>query len=265
MYVPNHVDPWTAAGRWPKPTTSRLTSVRLSSRSYTGSRYPCSSKTMSGFNLRALASLRRMSVPHRHCLFAHRRTFNARACRESHGVYCSWPDSNGETLFPYLWLRDACQEPTSVHPSSRQKLFKTSDVTSGVDSDSIEVSPNGLRVYWSQNSGLEHPQSSHFDADFLRRFTSTREFNDHEHLTALEPVCWSSQSIGESQSMIKPNTLRAYTCPRSRNRRHGRQRYPDSGQCSVSNAEATHRRDCTLQKCAYKVSPCPSDDEECSI
>ncbi|PWZ02019.1 hypothetical protein BCV70DRAFT_235655 [Testicularia cyperi] len=28
----------------------------------------------------------------------------------------------------HVWLRDACQAPTSVHPSNRQKLFHTSDV-----------------------------------------------------------------------------------------------------------------------------------------
>jgi hypothetical protein len=29
---------------------------------------------------------------------------------------------------PYLWLRDACQEPHLVHPHIRQKLFRTTDI-----------------------------------------------------------------------------------------------------------------------------------------
>lgn len=30
--------------------------------------------------------------------------------------------------FDYVWLRDACRDAASVHPSSQQKLFHTSDI-----------------------------------------------------------------------------------------------------------------------------------------
>ncbi|KAF5325274.1 hypothetical protein D9619_009845 [Psilocybe cf. subviscida] len=47
-----------------------------------------------------------------------------------------------DTPFPYVWLRDSCQAPSSVHPSTRQKLHRTSDVP--VD---VQPAPGGDSVH----------------------------------------------------------------------------------------------------------------------
>jgi hypothetical protein len=41
--------------------------------------------------------------------------------------------------FPYVWLRDVCQGPESVEPSSKQKLFKTEDIH-------VDVKPRSCKV-----------------------------------------------------------------------------------------------------------------------
>lgn len=40
-------------------------------------------------------------------------------------------------VFDYHWLRDACRTPTSVHPSTQQKLFHTTDVPLTAEGDTL--------------------------------------------------------------------------------------------------------------------------------
>ena len=68
--------------------------------------------------------------------------------------------------FPFIWLRDSCQCPQCVHPSTRQKLHRTSDFASGIKPASVEAADNGLRVSWTQpNSDTRH--ISFYPASFL--------------------------------------------------------------------------------------------------
>ncbi|KAH8114242.1 Clavaminate synthase-like protein [Phellopilus nigrolimitatus] len=68
--------------------------------------------------------------------------------------------------FPYSWLRDSCQCPSCVHPSTRQKLHRSSDFAASVRPTSAEVVDGGLRIKWDS----EHV--SFYTEDFLARYSS---------------------------------------------------------------------------------------------
>ena len=57
------------------------------------------------------------------------------------------------TNFPYNWLRDSCQSPESVHPSTKQKLHRTSDIPFDIvpeDGESgVRVTADGLEINWN--------------------------------------------------------------------------------------------------------------------
>lgn len=68
--------------------------------------------------------------------------------------------------FPFVWLRDECQCPQCVHPSTRQKLHRSSDFARGIKPVSVQSVHNGLRVSWTQ----PHSDSQHisfYSASFL--------------------------------------------------------------------------------------------------
>ncbi|KAF9034669.1 Clavaminate synthase-like protein [Hymenopellis radicata] len=65
--------------------------------------------------------------------------------------------------FPFIWLRDACRCPRCVHPSTRQKLFRTSDIPSEVRPVEVNaLTGDELTIKWS--TGHE----SVYDWGFLR-------------------------------------------------------------------------------------------------
>ena len=111
--------------------------------------------------------------------------------------------------FPYRWLRDSCQCPSCVHPSTRQKLHRSSDVPADVrpvgvstradGSVSIGVKaerdPNGIRVQWVP-SGIGNESkgdSSHvsfYTEAFLHHHSSPRSLSQFHN--DQPPVPWTS-------------------------------------------------------------------------
>jgi len=78
------------------------------------------------------------------------------------------PKVSPTRLFPFRWLRDACQCPDCVHPSTKQKLIKTSDIP--MDIKPVAVSMNdaqdSLRISWSNSKVSKYP------LDFLQKHSS---------------------------------------------------------------------------------------------
>ena len=77
--------------------------------------------------------------------------------------------------FPLIWLRDSCQCPRCVHPSTRQKLHRSSDFSSpsagkarSLKTEKVETTDKGLRVQWMEEGG----HTSFFPSDFLLRYSS---------------------------------------------------------------------------------------------
>jgi hypothetical protein len=117
--------------------------------------------------------------------------------------------------FPYRWLRDSCQCPSCIHPSTRQKLHRSSDVPRdvrpvGVSADGAvgddgvtlgvkaEREPDGIRVEWAPSSkpgnanrsANETNHESFYTEAFLRAHSSPRSLSKFHHDHSSEP--WTS-------------------------------------------------------------------------
>jgi gamma-butyrobetaine dioxygenase len=53
------------------------------------------------------------------------------------------------TTFPYRWLRDACTCPSCIHPSTQQKLHRTSNIPASIAPEGIEATDDGVHVSWA--------------------------------------------------------------------------------------------------------------------
>jgi len=106
--------------------------------------------------------------------------------------------------FPYIWLRDACPEPTSVQPSTRQKLFRTSDIPLDIEpvptEDSVRVTRKGIEISWSDGT------QSRYDRAFLEKHsqwdTVLRSHYEHE----LKEEAWTLDSISQLPTLFVPYT-----------------------------------------------------------
>ncbi|QRW26116.1 gamma-butyrobetaine dioxygenase [Rhizoctonia solani] len=119
-------------------------------------------------------------------------------------------------LFPqplslsYDWLRDSCQCPQCVHPSTKQKLFRTGDFARPLPTGASFANDGSLHVQWQDG----HP--SVFSLDFLRRCGDptgrTRAKSHFEHTIARRP--WDLNLLPSERFMdyeaIKRDPLPAY-------------------------------------------------------
>ncbi|KDN42013.1 hypothetical protein RSAG8_07058, partial [Rhizoctonia solani AG-8 WAC10335] len=109
----------------------------------------------------------------------------------------------------YDWLRDSCQCAECVHPSTKQKLFRTGDVVRPVASDA-SLRDGALHLQWADG----HP--SVFSLDFLRRYadpTGQALFRSHfEDVMARRP--WDLSLLPSQRFMdyasIQKDPLPAY-------------------------------------------------------
>src|SRR5712672_540500 len=53
------------------------------------------------------------------------------------------------TTFPYRWLRDTCTCPSCVHPSTQQRLRRTSDIPASVAPEHVETTDDGVHISWA--------------------------------------------------------------------------------------------------------------------
>jgi gamma-butyrobetaine dioxygenase len=53
------------------------------------------------------------------------------------------------TTYAYRWLRDACTCPSCIHPSTQQKLHRTSDIPSSIAPENVEISDDGVYISWA--------------------------------------------------------------------------------------------------------------------
>ena len=62
---------------------------------------------------------------------------------------------------PYRWLRDSCQCSSCVHPSTRQKLYRTSDIPADIlpASDGVRAGKEGVEITWANGHVSHYPNS----------------------------------------------------------------------------------------------------------
>jgi gamma-butyrobetaine dioxygenase len=99
--------------------------------------------------------------------------------------------------YPYIWLRDSCQSPQCVHPSTSQKLHRTSDIPltiRPVTNNGIRITEDGLRINWTDG------HESNFSSSFLERHSSPDKlFTFHRDI----PVeAWTSASISDTADLF---------------------------------------------------------------
>ena len=58
--------------------------------------------------------------------------------------------SSFNTTYAYRWLRDACTCPSCIHPSTQQKLHRTSDIPASIAPESVAMSDDGVHISWAE-------------------------------------------------------------------------------------------------------------------
>ncbi len=110
----------------------------------------------------------------------------------SHGI-----QYKGNT-YPYRWLRDSCQCPECVHPSTRQKLHRTTDIPATVEPcpDGLDVSDHSVNIIW--NTG----HHSTYTPRFLETYSSSENIRGfHRDVDATR---WNKQQIEYSPHLFLP-------------------------------------------------------------
>ncbi|KAH7928853.1 Clavaminate synthase-like protein [Leucogyrophana mollusca] len=102
------------------------------------------------------------------------------------------------TSFPHRWLRDACRCSSCVHPSTSQKLFRTSDIISDTAPapDGVTFLQDGVRIKWMDGHGSFYPQS------FLEQHSSPSKLSSSHK--DVGPLTWNSSSITSAPNLYLP-------------------------------------------------------------
>ncbi|KAJ2919684.1 hypothetical protein MD484_g735, partial [Candolleomyces efflorescens] len=117
------------------------------------------------------------------------------------------------TTFPYVWLRDSCQSsPQSIHPSTKQKLHRTSDIPLDVrptgiaegqtispgesSAKGVQVVPEGIEIAWSDG------HKSLFSKEFLKTHSSSSTLHASHFSEYTSPKAWTSSTITESPNLF---------------------------------------------------------------
>ena len=104
---------------------------------------------------------------------------------------------NGHS-YPYVWLRDACQCPSCLHPSTRQKLHRTSDIPPHVKPvpNGVHILQDGVRVTW------ESGHQSHYPVEFLDRYASP--VSVHAFHRNVERAEWDVKRLKGERNLYLP-------------------------------------------------------------
>ncbi|KIJ16447.1 trimethyllysine dioxygenase [Paxillus involutus ATCC 200175] len=97
--------------------------------------------------------------------------------------------------FPHQWLRDSCQCPSCVHPSTLQKLHRSSDILADIRPapDGLTATTDGVHVRWIDGHESFHSFS------FLKRYSSSTELSKF-HRDA-EQIPWNALSISRAETL----------------------------------------------------------------
>ncbi|KDR77096.1 hypothetical protein GALMADRAFT_246282 [Galerina marginata CBS 339.88] len=104
------------------------------------------------------------------------------------------------TSFPFVWLRDSCQSPECVHPSTRQKLHRTTDIPMNIApaEEGVQITPSGIDITWKDG------HKSTFDHDFLERHSSVPKLTEWHHNDHLAEQSWTNKSISQTPDLFIP-------------------------------------------------------------
>lgn len=100
--------------------------------------------------------------------------------------------------FPYQWLRDSCQCPECIDPSTRQKLRSTADVKADIRPTEvgIEALDDGVNITW--NTG----HRSFYTNAFLQSHSSRRNLIEF-HKEGRRQT-WNTKEISKAHDLFLP-------------------------------------------------------------
>jgi gamma-butyrobetaine dioxygenase len=105
--------------------------------------------------------------------------------------------------FPYVWLRDSCQSAECIHPSTSQKLHRTSDIPLDIKPviDGIQLADDGIHIAWTDG------HKSFFHASFLERHSSPNKLSAFHRDIA--PISWNDSILsGERDLFVSYESLK---------------------------------------------------------
>ncbi|KAF9484101.1 gamma-butyrobetaine hydroxylase [Pholiota conissans] len=106
----------------------------------------------------------------------------------------------GDTAFPYIWLRDACQSEACVHPSTRQKLFKTSDlpvdIAPAAGEEGVRLTAKGVDILWADG------HQSSFSRKFLACHARPEALAEYHHDNHIGEEAWTRASISRMSDLF---------------------------------------------------------------
>ena len=102
------------------------------------------------------------------------------------------------TTYPYIWLRDSCQSPDCVHPSSSQKLHRTSDIPPDIrpSVDGLRLTDDGIHIEWTDG------HKSFYLASFLERHSSPSRLSAFHN--DVSQLAWDASSISKVGDLFLP-------------------------------------------------------------
>ena len=100
------------------------------------------------------------------------------------------------TSFSYQWLRDSCQCPSCVHPSTRQKLHRTSDIPYNVApaKEGVRAGQDGVHIKWTSG------HTSFYPSTFLERYASSERLNTFHK--DVHKQSWDAKLISQSSDLF---------------------------------------------------------------
>lgn len=104
----------------------------------------------------------------------------------------------GKGSFSHQWLRDSCQCPSCIHPSTSQKLHRSSDVSVDIRPapGGLTATAGGVHIRWIDG------HESFYEIAFLERYSSPSELRRFHMDTGQTP--WNVSSIAKAPDLYIP-------------------------------------------------------------
>ncbi|KIO28307.1 hypothetical protein M407DRAFT_230832 [Tulasnella calospora MUT 4182] len=110
------------------------------------------------------------------------------------------PSPSASLALPYVWLRDSCPCPSCVHPETRQKLHRTTDVP-------LDIKPKRLAWVNSMEKGAhvigDPGHKSRYSEKWFQTWADQTKVRERYHEGALEMVPWLRQGLINSNGGSK--------------------------------------------------------------
>ena len=115
-----------------------------------------------------------------------------RSGARSFGSHVSLPIGN----FSYKWLRDSCPSAESIHPSTRQKLHRTTDAVKDAKPRSVSADKDGLRIEWQSG------HKSFYPTEYLARHSTYGRLLAFHRDVRQQP--WNLSKISTNERLFIP-------------------------------------------------------------